>query len=103
MSITNLEYKRRIEGLLGSFKIKTMFRYIKTTENPADEYSRNFEATNKVKDPWVLKRLIQEITRKAKLSKSYERFGPARSSQRLQAQNAKIIPSALILVSAGNS
>eukprot|EP00917_Polyrhabdina_sp_WS-2016_P010389 GHVP01022925.1.p1 GENE.GHVP01022925.1~~GHVP01022925.1.p1 ORF type:complete len:145 (-),score=19.93 GHVP01022925.1:56-490(-) len=49
MSITNLEYKRRIEGLLGSFHIRTFFRYINTSDNPADEFSRQFEIKNKVK------------------------------------------------------
>eukprot|EP00917_Polyrhabdina_sp_WS-2016_P005296 GHVP01011931.1.p1 GENE.GHVP01011931.1~~GHVP01011931.1.p1 ORF type:complete len:220 (+),score=9.43 GHVP01011931.1:397-1056(+) len=57
MSITNIEYKKRIEGLLGSYHITTNFRYIPSKENPADDYSREYEIKNKIKDPWVLKRL----------------------------------------------
>eukprot|EP00917_Polyrhabdina_sp_WS-2016_P014735 GHVP01032210.1.p1 GENE.GHVP01032210.1~~GHVP01032210.1.p1 ORF type:complete len:105 (+),score=10.57 GHVP01032210.1:166-480(+) len=77
MSITNLEYKRRIEGLLGSYHIATTFRYIPSKDNPADIYSRQFEVQNKIRDPWVLKRLVDEISRKA--TKIKERRFPARN------------------------
>eukprot|EP00917_Polyrhabdina_sp_WS-2016_P014187 GHVP01031095.1.p2 GENE.GHVP01031095.1~~GHVP01031095.1.p2 ORF type:complete len:186 (+),score=22.35 GHVP01031095.1:767-1324(+) len=77
MSVTNLEYKKRIEGLMGSFQIPVQFRYIKSEDNPADLPSRAFEIHHKVQDPWVLRRLQEELSRKARARRSRRIFSQA--------------------------